>query len=151
MGQRIAVLHEGRLRQVGAPREVYERPADTFVARFIGSPGMNVLETQASDAAATVGLGGTLTLPADAVAGAPLVGVRPEHVSLVAAGRGQGDALVRIVEPLGAETLVHVDAGGVRLVARLRGLKAPAVGVRVGVRLDPARLHRFDAAGTRRA
>jgi ABC-type sugar transport system ATPase subunit len=75
--------------------------------------------------------------------------VRPEHVALVGPGKGQGDAVVRMIEPLGAETLVHLDGGGVRLVARIRGLKGPGTGDLVGVRVDPARVHLFDGAGAR--
>jgi multiple sugar transport system ATP-binding protein len=72
-------------------------------------------------------------------------------VTLVGPGKGQGDAVVRMVEPLGAETLVHLDAGAVRLVARVRGLKAPGTGDLVGVWLDLERLHRFDHTGARLA
>ena len=84
------------------------------------------------------------------VPGADLqVGVRPEHVALVGPGKGQGDAVVRMIEPLGAETLVHLDAGAVRLVARIRGLKGPGAGDLVGVRVDQARVLFFDGAGAR--
>ncbi len=154
MGERIAVLHEGRLRQVGAPRDVYERPADTFVARFIGSPGMNIFDAARADGGRGVLIGGSLTVETDVtVDGAFQVGVRPEHVALRARGRGagQGEGHVRIVEPLGAETLVHLDVGTTRLVARMRGLRAPAVGDRVGVRIDAGDLHVFDGRGVRRA
>jgi len=154
MGERIAVLHEGRLRQIGAPRDVYERPADTFVARFIGSPGMNVFEAPRAADGRGVLIGGSLAVETDLpVDGAFQVGVRPEHVVVRTRGRGggQGEGHVRIVEPLGADTLVHVDVGTTRLIARVRGLKAPAVGDHVGVRIDAGDLHVFDSRGVRRA
>src|SRR6266513_2916111 len=110
MGQRIALLHEGRLRQLGTPGDVYQRPADVFVARFVGSPGMNVLAGR---------------------------------------GRGMGNADVVAVEPLGAETLVHLTAGGQPVIARLPGLVELGAGDRVGLKLDRRRLHLFDVAGER--
>src|SRR6266700_1385995 len=109
MGQRIAVLHEGRLRQVGTPEEVYQKPADVHVARFVGTP--------------------------------------PENVGLCAVDRGVGNVAVLVVEPLGSETLVHLNAGGQPLVARLPGFADVRVGTRVGVRVDRRRLYLFDAAG----
>ncbi|HEY6854483.1 MAG TPA: ABC transporter ATP-binding protein [Gemmatimonadales bacterium] len=158
MGQRIAVLHEGRLRQLGTPAEIYQRPADVFVARFLGNPGMNVLsgvaevkKPKGKADGGRVAQCGSLQVPlalAD-YAGDLQVGVRPEDVSLCAPGAGAGDADVSVVEPLGNETLVHLDAGGQPLVARLPGLAATAPGTRVGVQVDAARLHLFDAAGAR--
>src|SRR5213596_3392746 len=153
MGQRIAVLHEGRLRQLGTPAEMYGRPADTFVARFIGSPGMNVLHGQGrgmGEGGGVVDCGG-LSVPValEHYEGEILLGVRPEHVSLCAVEQGAGDAAVRVVEPLGAETLVHLDVGGQTLVAKLPGMVELHVGDRVGVNLDRRRLHLFDGAGER--
>jgi len=155
MGQRIAVLHEGRLRQLGTPGDVYERPADEFVARFIGSPGMNILIGVADSGRGKRGGGavvrcGSLTLPlALAYEGEIHLGVRPEHVTVCGLGQGEGDAEVRVVEPLGSETLVHVDAGGQPLVARVPGLFEVPNGQRLGLRVDVKRLHFFDASGTR--
>jgi multiple sugar transport system ATP-binding protein len=150
MGGRIAVLHDGALRQLGTPAEVYARPADTFVARFIGTPGMNVLGGKREPGpGAGVWLAGTLAVPLPVVASVGSVGIRPEHVALVQPGTGQGDSVVRLVEPLGNETLVHLEAGSERLVARIPGIAALAPGARVGVRLDAAHLHLFTPSGTR--
>ncbi|MBI1967794.1 MAG: ABC transporter ATP-binding protein [Gemmatimonadetes bacterium] len=151
MGQRIAILHEGRLRQLGAPGEIYERPADVFVARFVGSPGMNILTGSGTGEGGRVMQCGSLALPvADAAGVFPTqLGLRPEHVGVGAVGEGVGEALVEVVEPLGSETLVHLDAGGQALVARLPGMADVRVGDRVGVRVDTRRLHLFDAAGVR--
>ncbi|MGH7672427.1 MAG: ABC transporter ATP-binding protein [Gemmatimonadales bacterium] len=152
LGQRIAVLHEGSLRQVGTPSDVYERPADVFVARLVGSPGMNVLEGRGR------GMGdggrveaGSLTVPVPLAdyEGQLFLGVRPEHVGLCAVDQGAGNADVLVVEPHGSETAVHLNVGGQALVARLPGLVDVRMGTRVGVKLDRRRLHLFDAGGMR--
>jgi len=151
MGQRIAVLHEGRLRQVGTPEEVYQKPADVHVARFVGTPGMNVLQGRGKG----IGDGGrvieagSLAIPVElsTYEGELQVGIRPENVGLCAVDRGVGNVDVLVVEPLGSETLVHLNAGGQPLVARLPGFADVRVGTRVGVRVDRRRLYLFDAAG----
>jgi len=155
MGQRIAVLEAGRLRQVGTPAELYGRPADVFVARFIGSPGMNILPgrgrgTEGEDEGGVVDCGAwSVPVPLERYEGEIYLGVRPEHVSLVAPDQGVGAAEVRGVEPLGPDTLVRLDAGGQPLVARVHGIPDLRPGDRVGVKLDRRRLHLFDTAGTR--
>ena len=155
MGQRIAVLHEGRLRQLGTPAQVYQRPADVFVARFIGSPGMNVLPGHGRGMGEGGGVVdcGTLSVPValEHYEGEIHLGVRPEHVTLCGADQGMGNAAVVVIEPLGAETLVHLSAGGLPLVARLPGLVELRAGDSVGVKLDRRHLHLFDVAGERLA
>jgi len=153
MGQRIAVLEGGRLRQVGTPAELYGLPADIFVARFIGNPGMNILGGRGRgtrDAGGVVDCG-TWSVPVtlERYEGEIYLGVRPEHVSLVAPDQGIGTADVRGVEPLGPDTLVRLDAGGQPLVARAHGISDLRAGDRVGVKLDRRQLHLFDAAGAR--
>jgi len=126
MGTRVAVLDQGRLQQVGTPREVYERPATAFVAQFIGTPPMNLLQP---------GVWGSAEVT---------VGVRPEHLRIDAAGALR--ATVRQVEHLGHEVLVVADADGTKVVARLAPTDAvPTVGDAVGLDAEPGRLHRFDA------
>jgi ABC-type sugar transport system ATPase subunit len=132
LGDRIAVLERGVVAQVGTPDEVYRRPADRFVASFVGSPAMNFLP---AEAAALFGL------QQDGE-----VGVRPEHVRL---GEGAVEGEVVVVEPAGSEGLVHVDAAGARLVARVRPEELPEVGHRVRVAIRPADVHRFDPDGNR--
>ena len=157
MGQRIAVLHEGRLRQVGTPAEVYQRPADVFVARALGTPAMNVL---AGRARGTVDGGGgddrlfesgSLHIPValPTYEGELQIGVRPEHVGVCAVDQGAGNGDILIVELLGSETVVHLNAGGQPLVARLPGMVDVQVGTRVGLKLDRRHLHLFDASGVR--
>src|SRR5438093_1445767 len=151
MGQRIAVLHEGRLRQVGTPEEVYERPADVHVARFVGTPGMNVLQGRGrgTEQEGRVIEAGSLVIPVELSTydGELQVGIRPEFVGLCAVDKGVGNVDVLVVEPLGSETLVHLNTGGQALVARLPGFADVRVGTRVGVKVDRRRLYLFDAAG----
>lgn len=105
MGERIVVMQGGRIQQVAKPLELYERPANTFVASFVGTPPMNLFPKG--------------TLAADAI-----VGVRPEHLHLGAAeSAAHADATVDFIEPLGPETLVHLlyGAGRLGIVARVPG------------------------------
>ena len=151
MGDRIAVLHEGRLRQIGTPADVYQRPADVWSARIVGTPGMNVLQGRgrgAGEAGRVIEVG-SLAVPVElsTYEGEIQLGVRPEHVGLCAVDQGVGNADVLVVEPLGSETLVHLNAGGQPLVARLAGFADVRVGTRVGVKLDRRRLYLFDSAG----
>src|SRR6266496_851208 len=151
MGERIAVLHEGRLRQVGTPEEVYQKPADVHVARFVGTPGMNVLQGRGrgTEKDGRVIEAGSLVVPVElsTYEGELQLGIRPESVGLCALDKGVGNADVLVVEPLGSETLVHLNAGGQPLVARLPGFAEVRVGTRVGVKMDRRRLYLFDAAG----
>ncbi len=155
LGHRIAVIHDGRLRQLGTPAQVYERPADVFVARFLGQPGMNILpgleRGTGEPKGGRVVQCGSLTIPVDlpTYEGELQLGVRPEHVGVCGVDQGVGNAAVLVVETLGSETLVHLDADGQTVVAKLPGIVEVAVGDLVGVKVDRQRLHLFDAAGTR--
>jgi ABC-type sugar transport system ATPase subunit len=92
---------------------------------------------------------GSLTIPVElsTYEGELQLGIRPEFVGLCAVDQGVGNVDVLVVEPLGSETLVHLNAGGQPLVARLPGFADVRVGTRVGVKLDRRRLYLFDAAG----
>src|SRR6266511_1839406 len=153
MGQRIAVLHEGRLRQVGTPEEVYQRPADVHVARAVGTPGMNVLQGRGrgrgTGEEGRVIEAGSLAIPIElsTYEGELQLGIRAEYVGLCAVDKGVVNGDVLVVEPLGSETLVHLHVGGQPLVARLAGFADVRVGTRVGVKVDRRRLYLFDAAG----
>jgi multiple sugar transport system ATP-binding protein len=135
MGDRIAVLDRGELQQVADPRTLYARPANTFVAGFIGTPPVNLLEARvAADGRSLEAAGGVLALgEAQRVALAGrggsvvTVGLRPED--LVAGDDERGIfARVELVEPLGSETLVHARCDAGRLVARVTSGIAPSVG-----------------------
>jgi len=150
MGERIAVMHGGRVRQVGTPAEIYASPADAFVAGFVGSPGMNILSAAPEADRKRVLACGSLRLRVPMnISGSVLLGVRPEHVEIELPGVGVGDADVRVVEPLGSDTLVHLDAGGVAVVAKVQGIPLIRAGDKVGIRIDPMQLHLFDATGVR--
>ena len=151
MGSKIAVMTQGRLQQVGAPQAVYERPANLFVAGFIGSPPMNliegVLETQQS---AAVGSGRVPIAHApSSVAGANVtVGVRPEHVHI---GGTDVSGTVLSVELLGHERHVICDVGAARWIVRQASDEPTVdVGQAVGLGIDPAAVHVFDTASTDR-
>ncbi len=125
MGQRIAVMSEARLQQVGTPQSLYDHPINRFVAGFIGSPSMNFLPVTlqgSGDAVTLVAEGLNVPLPSDftgVVSGSTaIMGIRPEHLDLQApgpAGTLQGKA--DVVEYLGNEELIHVSAGGNDVVA----------------------------------
>ncbi len=137
LADRIVVLEAGRIAQVGSPRELYERPANLFVAQFIGSPKMNVFP---ADGAALR----DLPMPE----GTTHVGIRPEHVGLGEPGTGQIDATVDVLEYLGADTFVILDGGGAgQLTVRVLGSSPLEPGTRVGLTLEPDQRHFFDADG----
>jgi multiple sugar transport system ATP-binding protein len=149
MGTRVAVLRDGRLQQCAPPRELYEEPANAFVAGFIGSPSMNLL-TLAVDGDRSVELGGRhFDLPPYAAGtgtGKVVLGVRPEDVALSDMGIS---AQVVSVEHLGADAhaTCSVAAGGQehRLVVRSDGTRAPQPGERVQLKVSEANLHWFSA------
>jgi sn-glycerol 3-phosphate transport system ATP-binding protein len=142
LAQRMIVMNAGRMEQIGTPDEVYHRPATTFVAGFIGSPPMNLLEGHADGSRFTVG-GVTLTLPAAAPrAGTLLLGVRPEHADPAEAG---WPLEVEVVEMLGAERLVYCKLGAAPFTLRLDAtLPAPAPSSRLTVAVQAGHLHWFD-------
>ena len=153
LGDRVVVMRDGRVQQVDAPLAVYRVPRNTFVAGFIGSPPMNLLEGAivADGGLRFVAKGGALAVPLPAAWRAALdgprpviLGVRPEDVSLAALGMTGVPARVDLVEPLGQELLIYASAGGQELTARV----APGVRAEVGAELllgfDPDGLHFFD-------
>ena len=154
MGGRVAVLNEGAVQQVGAPQHVYDRPANLFVARFIGSPPMNTANAPiSSDSARPVGLGDGVALPAPLAAAAraaglqeAIVGVRPEDLTLEPGG--PIPATVAMVESLGHERHIACRlADGTLWMATVRAHGAvPAPGDAVRLQVDPDRLHLFNPA-----
>ena len=138
LADRIVVLRDGLIEQVGTPLELYDRPANQFVAQFIGSPQMNVVEGRHLPQVAGVPAGG-------------FVGLRPEDVTLqpaAQAGAGGLPGTVELVESLGAETLIYVTVdSGAQLVSRQPVRSNLHNGDRVGVFVEAANAHRFDAQG----
>jgi multiple sugar transport system ATP-binding protein len=143
LGDRIAVMRAGKLLQFATPREIYERPATSFVGTFLGAPRMNLLDARVDDGAV---IAGPFRLkPPDAKLPAKLhVGVRPEDVRLTDDG---ARAEIVAVEPLGAETHFVVRADDVELRVRAPGFDARGRGERVGVAIAEARALFFDAEG----
>ncbi|TWP54203.1 ABC transporter ATP-binding protein [Lentzea tibetensis] len=138
LADRIAVMDSGRIRQLGTPREVFQRPADTFVANFIGSTPMNLLPGKASDGAVSVA-GARLPVEVDLVDGTPLVvGVRPEYLKVSGAGLS---GRVSIVENLGVTSLVTIEcADGTLVGLTVPEQEEPAVGEALSVSAAPGRL-----------
>jgi ABC-type sugar transport system ATPase subunit len=144
LADRIVVLHGGRVQQVGSPSELFDHPANTFVARFIGSPPMNLLPAAPPPGASAAWLGDVV--PAGLPPGAQ-VGVRPTDLHL--ADDGRWSVTVDVVERLGHEVLLHVLLDGAALTVHV---PEPAPW-RAGdaLRVTPTRIHLFDAEGRRLA
>jgi multiple sugar transport system ATP-binding protein len=130
MADKIVVLSAGRIEQVGSPLELYAKPQNLFVAGFIGSPKMNLIEGA----------------PAKQL-GAATIGVRPEHLD-VNPDAGMWRGVVEIAEHLGSDTFLYIDVDGVgRLTARTPGEMALSAGKTVWLTPRPENIHRFDAEG----
>jgi len=131
LADRICVLRDGQVMQVGTPAELYEKPNSTFVAGFIGSPKMNFLEDGFAEPH-----------------GAHTLGIRAEHLDVVAEGEGDWTGAVVHAENLGSDNYIFVDVGAAEpVVARLGGEAHVPLGTRLGLRPQAGRLHRFDAGG----
>jgi multiple sugar transport system ATP-binding protein len=149
MADKIVVLHDGVVEQVGAPLELYDRPANLFVAGFIGSPAMNFLKGRVvvkGDPVFVTESGATLPLRSAAPGsdGRPAVyGIRPEHLGI--GDTGGIAAEVSVVEPTGSETQVFASAGGQEVIAALRERAGIETGQSVHLIPDPASAHLFDA------
>ena len=133
LADRVVVLHDGIIEQVGTPLELYDQPANRFVAQFIGMPQMNVLPA---------------TMLPQAGNNAHEIGIRPEHLVVTAADNAPLRGKIELVEALGNENLLHINLGNDRmLIVRQYVRTDHHVGDSVGVKFDPTHLHRFDAKG----
>ncbi|TIM03073.1 MAG: ABC transporter ATP-binding protein, partial [Mesorhizobium sp.] len=155
VADRIAILENGRIRQTGAPAEIYDRPASTYVARLLGSPMMNILKS-VRGAEGMEAAEGTIRIadkaaPADAVE----IGLRPEDIKVrpwldrdgTSDGRAGRPARVFEVEPLGGYTVVTLAAGQARLRALLRGQPDIRPDAMVAISCEPGRVHYFGQSG----
>ncbi len=152
MADKIVVMNGGRVEQIGAPLELYDRPANLFVAGFIGSPAINLLEGRIANGAFATAGGRALPLPPGAPAahaGAAVYGIRPEHFEL-AGGDGGLPLEVTVVEPTGAETQVFARLDGQPVVCVFRDRIAAAPGSTLHVAPRAQAAHLFDAASGRR-
>jgi multiple sugar transport system ATP-binding protein len=161
LGDRIAVLKEGVLQQIATPMELYNRPANKFVAGFIGSPAMNFIEgvIQRPEGAAGrrgmckfKGIDLTLDVPCDDEArGRVFLGVRPQHITVSGDGENRPKAEVGVVEPMGNEQIVYVTlSGGDRLVAVAPPQELIKPGDIVSIQVRPEGVHIFDGETGRR-
>jgi sn-glycerol 3-phosphate transport system ATP-binding protein len=147
LADRLIVMNGGNADQIGPPLELYERPATTFVAGFIGSPAMNLLDGRAADAGVAIG---NCLLPAAIPAGeagrAVTVGLRPEHLEM--ADDGVLPLKVELLERLGADTIVHGRLGGdgPLLTARAAGTINPPLGAVLRFAVRAEHVHLFDPA-----
>lgn len=130
MADRIVVLNAGRIEQFGSPMDLYKRPANRFVAGFIGSPKMNFADGAEA-----------------AKYGAAAIGVRPEHFAL-STSEGSWRGTIGVAEHLGSDTFVHVHVDGIgQVTARTEGEMDLKPGQVVYLTPDPSRIYRFDKQG----
>ncbi|MCK9314142.1 MAG: sn-glycerol-3-phosphate ABC transporter ATP-binding protein UgpC [Methanocorpusculum sp.] len=155
MGTRIAVMKEGKIQQIGSPQEVFERPANMFVAGFIGSPSMNFLPARlrnSTEKSVLSVLGSDLEISAEQVAPLKLkgngeqtliLGVRPEYLYPVGE-EGGIKCRVDVVEMMGAEMYMHMQVGKNELVARVKTDSSIRPGQKLAVQIDLSQIHLFD-------
>jgi multiple sugar transport system ATP-binding protein len=159
LADRIVVMRAGRIEQVGQPLDLYNQPANLFVAGFIGAPRMNLLPVKVRTAGAkgvTVdgpgGLAATVTVDGSTLkAGdAATLGIRPHDIEMSEAGKGSLGAQVLLTEALGPETVLHATvAGGEKIVAVLKRQGVETQGRPIHLTLPAERMHLFDATGLR--
>ncbi|MCK1712173.1 MULTISPECIES: sn-glycerol-3-phosphate ABC transporter ATP-binding protein UgpC [unclassified Bradyrhizobium] len=150
MADKIVVMHDGVVEQMGAPLELYDRPQNLFVAGFIGSPSMNFVKGRIDGGKLIDGHGVGWSLagtPAIASGREVTIGIRPEHVRIENAGL---KANVHVVEPTGSETQVVVELGGTLLTCVFRERVAAKPGEEIGIGFDAQALHLFDSASGQR-
>jgi multiple sugar transport system ATP-binding protein len=150
MADRIVVMHSGNIEQIGTPLELYDHPANLFVAGFIGSPAMNIINGSIVGSqfrfpdGTSIDLG---TVPPGVKDGPITLGVRPEHLRLDPAGTR---ADIVVIEPTGSETQVTLSLGGQDLVGVFRERVSAAPGQSIGIGFDKSLLHLFDVESGRR-
>ena len=153
MADRIVVLQSGIVQQYDTPEVVYERPANQFVAGFIGSPTMNFLPVELHEGGVRFSNGGS-TAPLDvasrarlqAAEGKGVLGVRPEHFDVVPDGTSGIPIQIKLVEPLGSDTLIHFDVAGAAAIGRVDPALKPKLGERLLLLPKADKIHLFDAA-----
>jgi multiple sugar transport system ATP-binding protein len=163
MADRIVVMHDGIVEQIGTPIELFDRPQNLFVAQFIGSPAMNVVQGVVAEAGGALRAQGVSwplpvqmgqmgqALPQSPLADGQTVhyGIRPTDIGLAPAGQGVA-ATVVVVEPTGAETELLVQVGEQRLVVVLHGRTTAQAGDALGLLIEPGKVHVFDGASGKR-
>lgn len=156
LGQRLVVMNAGNVEQIGKPLELYEVPQTKFVAEFIGSPAMNLIDARLSSDGNRVELASGDHLPVHCPAAwasrAVILGIRPEHFQLAEPGLAAVHFQVDLVEELGADTLVHGHLGAIPtpLTVRLPGINKVRAGETLLLAVAPQHLHLFDPATEQR-
>lgn len=147
MSDRVAILNHGELQQIATPEQVYTRPANKFVAGFIGSPSMNFLQCSMEDGFVKTNAF-SVDVPGADVPSATTLGIRPEDV-LINEGNRLTEATVDVFENVGSYNIVYLDVPGLTedLVAQVPPAQHLAPGDQVGVSLDVDRIHLFDEHG----
>jgi multiple sugar transport system ATP-binding protein len=149
MADRIAVLNEGRIIQVGTPEDIYDRPATTFVAQLVGTPRINLYDARREDGKVHIE-NSELNLPAPPDCELPeklLLGIRPEDVNPGSDGEFSGQ--LTLTEPLGVETILHIKTGEQTLLSLVPGMTSLQIGDEVRFDVVHERLHCFDNVGKR--
>jgi len=145
LAHRVAVMRKGKLQQFDAPMTIYERPANRFVAEFVGSPSMNIVAGR-SEGDQFVGPNFSLQLPEAHVAGEVLLGIRPEHLKTSVTPVAEAiEATVYVTELMGNETFVFLNVGETRLIARAAADFRAELETKVWIMFDQEKLHFFDA------
>lgn len=146
MADRIVIMKDGHIQQVGTPAEVYHKPANTFVARFIGAPSMNMLSARVTDGGVTLEGGQRVAMEFDRIPEVSdvLIGVRPDDlhpddINPIISGQ------VTVLEPLGPETLIYVETPSGEVIAKADGRSPPKVGDTVYLGAGVEHLHMFNA------
>lgn len=152
LADRIAVMRNRRVQQLGTPQDVYQRPDNKFVATFVGSPAMSFVAGQLTDGPVFVATGMNIPLAGYTFAEAPQnghaveLGIRPEHIELARGAPDAIDAPVEVVEPMGSDLLAWTRIGGAPVSVRLPAETRVAVGDRLPLLLPLSRLNFFDTA-----
>lgn len=147
MADRIAVLNEGRVIQIGTPNDIYDRPATTFVATLVGTPRINLFKA-ARDNGTVLIENSELHIPSSGNTPAQfLLGIRPEDIKPIAEGQFAGQVV--LTEPLGVETILHIQSGGQTLLSLVPGMTHFKLNDTVRFNVAQDRLHFFDLEGKR--
>ncbi|HVJ42561.1 MAG TPA: sn-glycerol-3-phosphate ABC transporter ATP-binding protein UgpC [Dongiaceae bacterium] len=151
LGDWLVVMNNGVVEQEGAPLEIYTRPASAFVAGFIGSPPINLLDGWRAEGGLRLSAQSMIELPQHAnLPERVRAGIRPEHLLPCAESDAQLSLTAEVVEPQGAETIIHGFADGLRLTVRLDGAAAVSEGEAIPLRVAANALHLFDCESGRR-
>jgi multiple sugar transport system ATP-binding protein len=153
MADQIVVMNNGQIEQTGSPLELYDRPANRFVAGFLGSPSMNFIDGTQRDGTFVTTTGAALPLAAaysENDGRAMVYGIRPEHLDLVSGSVEGLEAEVVVIEPTGSETQLFARVGGQEIVAIFRERHEFAPGQKIRLKPRASAVHLFDQTSGKR-